>query len=129
MSAGCGQGMGLGLGLGHVCVILNRLTRTIPSFSLPPSPLSLDIEISVIPPADEEDDDYEKLTYDTMNLLAHFDPSNTTKHHVEVATDDDYSYTTQSQLFKSVRKGFEKEGLNIETPKKVRTLSKGYLDC
>lgn len=89
---------------------------------------SLDIEVSVIPPADEEDDDYEKLTEETVNLLTRFDPSSTNTHHVEVEVDDDYSYTAQTQLFKSVRKGFEKEGLNIETPKKIRTLCMSYFD-
>ncbi len=60
----------------------------------------------------------------TMNMLTHFDPSSTTTHHVEEVGDDDYSYTAQNQFFSSVRKGFEKEGMNIETPVKIRTFSK-----
>ncbi len=84
---------------------------------------SLDIEVSVIPPADDDDDDYEKLTEDTMNLLTHFDPSSSSTRHIEPENENAYAYTAQNQIFKSVRKGFEKEGLNIETPKKVRTFS------
>ena len=82
--------------------------------------------MSVIPPADEEDDDYERLTEETMTLLRHFDPSSPATRHMDAGEEreDDYSYTAQNQLFKSVRKGFEKEGLNIETPKKVRTFCK-----
>ena len=76
----------------------------------------------MIPPTDEKDDDYEKLTYDTMNLLSHFDPTSATTRHVDVTGDDEYSYATQTQIFKMVRKGYEREGLNIEMPKKVRTL-------
>ena len=77
----------------------------------------------MIPPADDDDDDYEKLTEETMNLLTHFDPTSTATRHMDMEqeNEDDYSYTAQNQLFKSVRKGFENEGLNIETPKKIRT--------
>lgn len=90
---------------------------------------SLDIEVSVIPPVDDDDDDYEKLTENTVSLITHFNPSSTTTRHVErEEADDDYSYTAQNQIFKSVRKGFESEGLNIETPKKVRTFCKCYYD-
>lgn len=97
------------------------LTLVLPPF-LPP--YSLAIEVSVIPPAEGEDD-YEKLTYDTMNLLTHFDPSSTTTHPVmeDDDNDEDYSSVAQNHFFKSVRKGFEKEGLNIETPTKIRSLS------
>lgn len=79
--------------------------------------------MSVIPPDDEDDDDYEKLTEDTVNLLTHFDPSSA-NHRVDTTTDSDYSYTNvQNQFFKAVRKGFETEGLKIETPRKIRSYS------
>ena len=81
----------------------------------------------MIPPADDDDDDYEKLTYNTMHLIATFDPSSAANVVAEEEEDTDYSYATQSQFFKTVRKGFEKEGLNIEMPKKVRTMCKQLL--
>ena len=85
------------------------------------APYSLDIEVSIIPPVEE--DDYESLTIHTMNLFSQFDPTKA-KATLPVDDEEDEDYSTiQNNIFKLVRKGFEKEGLNIEMPSKVRSLS------
>ena len=43
-------------------------------------------------------------------------------HHVEDDGDEEYSSVAQHQFFKAVRKGFETEGLKIETPTKIRNM-------
>ncbi len=82
--------------------------------------VSLDIEVSIIPPFEEND--YEKLTAETMALLQNFDPSKVqhldSQEGVADDDDDDYSYA-QDALFKAFRKGFENEGLKIDTPRKM----------
>ena len=81
---------------------------------------SLDIEVSVIHPVEE--DNYEQLTRDTMHLLRSYDP--TKVQHVDAQeggagdNDPDY-YNAQDQFFKSIRIGFENEGLKIDTPTKT----------
>ena len=87
---------------------------------------SLDIEVSVILPPD--DNDYEKLTEETRLLLINFDPT-TAVRHIESTTeeggcndDDVYSYAAQNQFFRCVRQGFESEGLKIEIPNKLKEL-------
>lgn len=79
----------------------------------------LDIEVSVIPPDDE--DDYEKLTEETRTLLTHFNPLAAAPVHRDESAYYNNS-TAQSQFFKSVRKGFENVGMKIEMSEKVKTL-------
>lgn len=79
-------------------------------------PVSLDIEVSVLPPqdvSDEGDYDYFQLYDDAMTLVREFDPHNLSR----FGGSEDYSYVTQNRFFNAVRKGHEKEGLDIVFPK------------
>jgi len=78
--------------------------------------------VGVIPPVEE--DNYEQLTIDTIELLRSYDPSKV--QHVDAqeggAGDNDQDYSnTQDQFFKSIRRGFENTGLKIDTPRKSMT--------
>lgn len=72
-----------------------------------------------------EDDTREELAVATKQLLSNFDP--TAVQHIESTSgwhgdhdNDQYSCIAQEQLFRAIRKGFENEGLKIETPKKIK---------
>ncbi len=65
--------------------------------------LSLPIEVSVLPPEEDEDkNDYEQLYVATRTLITGYNPvlGKTFRD-----TADDYSYATQTQVFSAVRKG------------------------
>ena len=78
-------------------------------------PITLDIEVSVIPPQgadDEPDYEYHKLYDDAMTLVRDFDPHNLSRFDAS----EEYSYVAQTRFFNAVRKGHEKEGLDIVFP-------------
>ncbi len=65
--------------------------------------LSLPIDVSVLPPdEDDENDDYEQLYEATRTLITGYNPvlGKTFRDNA-----DEYSYTTQTQVFSAVRKG------------------------
>lgn len=83
-------------------------------------PTTLDIEVSIIPPQeawDESDYDYQTLYDDAMTLARDFDPHSLSRFDGA----EDYSYIAQTRLFNAVRKGYEKEGLDIMFPNLKRT--------
>ena len=79
-------------------------------------PITLDIEVSVIPPQLEDSEDiyydYQQLYADAMTLVRDFDPHNLSR----FETSAEYSYVAQTRFFSAVRKGYEKEGLDIVLP-------------
>ena len=78
-------------------------------------PVTLDIEVSIIPPheaCDESDYEYHQLYDDAMNLVKAFDPHTLSR----FDTSAEYSYVAQTRFFSAVRKGHEKEGLDIVFP-------------
>lgn len=79
-------------------------------------PITLDIEISVIPPQVDDDDcdlyDYQQLYTDAMTLAREFDPHNLSR--FDASTE--YSYVAQTRFFSAVRKGYEKEGMDLVLP-------------
>ncbi|XP_064390595.1 uncharacterized protein LOC135338393 isoform X2 [Halichondria panicea] len=83
-------------------------------------PLSLPIEVSVLPPEEDDTDDYEQLYETTRTLISGYNPvlGKTLRD-----ASDDYSYATQTQMFSAVRKGFENEGLKIEMPAVISSSS------
>ena len=80
-------------------------------------PISLDVEVSVLPPQDVSshgDYEYGKLYDDAMTLVREFDPQNLSR--FDGNEDLVHSYVTQNRFFSAVRKGHEKEGLDIVFP-------------
>ena len=66
--------------------------------------LTLPIEVSVLPPKEDDEDDYEQLYEATRTLISGYDPLKS-KTYRDAA--DDYSYATQTQVFSAVRKGMK----------------------
>ena len=69
-------------------------------------PLSLDIEVVIIPPAGSG---VEKLYMDTRQLFQGFNPSKTTML-------KDSPFAAQSHFYTAIREGHEKDGMDLEVP-------------
>lgn len=94
-------------------------------------PTTLDIEVSIIPPQEacnESDYEYHQLYDDAMTLARDFDPHTLSRFDGA----EDYSYVAQTRFFNAVRKGHEKEGLDIVFPgmrRKTPTSDSGKCTC